>query len=146
MKGVKNDADDATEEDEGGDEIAGIVEEDNAEEDDSKDGTDLGGSGLGLHNPRSQSDINRKMPFPPSDLVRSVVQQLKVELKQMYKKGTCNLHKMLKKRIDKRQLDKSKEVIKIRGDLSAIENYLALNKLSPNPRRIVPMTSLKQPY
>ncbi|KAG0182631.1 hypothetical protein DFQ28_001942, partial [Apophysomyces sp. BC1034] len=183
MKNVKTGADGATEEDEDGDEIAGIVDEDNAEEDDSEDYTDLGESGgddkpqrlflssflsylysgnrpskievsrfinrlkgLGLHNPRSQSDINRNMLFPPSDLMRSVAQQLKVELKQMYKKGTCILHKMLKKRIDKGQLDKSKEVINIRGDLSAIENYLALNKLSPNPRRIVPMTSLKQPY
>ncbi|KAG0163363.1 hypothetical protein DFQ29_003149, partial [Apophysomyces sp. BC1021] len=85
------------------------------------------------------------MPFTPTDLVRSVVGQLKGELKRMYKNGTCDLHKMLKK-IDKRQPDMSNMEIQIRGDLSAIENYLTLNKMSPNPRRIIPMTSLKQPY
>ncbi|KAF9081374.1 hypothetical protein BGX27_004954, partial [Mortierella sp. AM989] len=184
MNDVKNNADDVAEVDEDGDEIVGIVDEDeNIEDDIDEDDTDLGGSGggdnahrlfltsllsylysgnlptksevakfierlerYGLHKSRDRSEINRKMPFTPTDLLRSVVGQLKGELKRMYKKGTCDLHKMLKKRIDKRQLEKSKEEIQIQGDLSAIENYLALNKLSPNPRRIVPMTSSKQPY
>ncbi|KAF9994844.1 hypothetical protein BGZ80_007675, partial [Entomortierella chlamydospora] len=52
----------------------------------------------------------------------------------------------LKKRIVKRQLDKSDSEIQIRGDLSSIENYITLNTLAPNPRKIVPMTSSKQPY
>ncbi|KAF9343858.1 hypothetical protein BGX26_005115, partial [Mortierella sp. AD094] len=102
----------------------------------------------GLHPynpPRTRAEINQTMPFRPTDLVRSVVGQLKGELKRMYKRGACDLHKTLKKKIEKGQLDKSKEEIQIRGELSAIENYIALNKLSLNPRRIVPMTSSRQP-
>ncbi|KAF9367554.1 hypothetical protein CPB97_005585, partial [Podila verticillata] len=53
---------------------------------------------------------------------------------------------MLMKRVIKQQLDRSNAEIQIRSDLSAIENYLALNKLTQNPRRIVPMTTSKQPY
>ena len=35
-------------------------------------------------------------PFPPTDLVRSVVGQLKGEFKRMYKTGTCKLHKLVR--------------------------------------------------
>ncbi|KAF8946282.1 hypothetical protein BGZ52_008872, partial [Haplosporangium bisporale] len=52
---------------------------------------------------------------------------------------------MLVKLVNKRLLDRSSAEIRIRSDLSAIENYLALNKLTQNPRRIVPMTTSKQP-
>ncbi|KAF8942552.1 hypothetical protein BGZ46_006728, partial [Entomortierella lignicola] len=86
------------------------------------------------------------MPFSPSDLLRSVVGQLKGELKRIYKFGACDLHKMLKKMIKNKQLDKSCTEIQIQSNLSAVENYLTLNNLAPNPRKIVPMTSLKQPY
>ncbi|KAF9346559.1 hypothetical protein BGX26_001918 [Mortierella sp. AD094] len=158
-KDVKNDADDATEDDEDEDEAVGVVEEDDDEEEDGdKDDSDLGGpgrdgnahrsfllsflshlysgniptkpevakfidrlKGFHLYNPpRTKAEINQSMPFTPKDL--------------------------LKKRIDKGQLEKSNAEIQIRGDLSAIENYVMLNKLSPNPRKIVPMTSSKQPY
>ncbi|KAF9398334.1 hypothetical protein BGX21_007916 [Mortierella sp. AD011] len=61
----------------------------------------------------------------------------------MYKRGSCDLYKM---RIVKRQLDKSDSEIKTWGDLSLIENYITLNTLIPNPRKIVPTTSFKQPY
>ncbi|KAG0013179.1 hypothetical protein BGZ82_002274, partial [Podila clonocystis] len=55
--------------------------------------------GLRLYNPpRTQSEINQTMPFTPSDLVRSVIGQLKGELKRMYKIGTCALHKILLKK------------------------------------------------
>ncbi|KAI1285632.1 hypothetical protein EDD11_000737, partial [Mortierella claussenii] len=52
----------------------------------------------------------------------------------------------LKSRVGKKQLDKTVAEIQIRDSLSAIENYLTLNKLSPKPRRIIPLTSSKQPY
>jgi len=46
MKNVKDDADDAMEDDEDGDKIVGVVEEDDDEEDDGdEDDTDLEGSG-----------------------------------------------------------------------------------------------------
>ncbi|KAG0037854.1 hypothetical protein BGZ83_003294 [Gryganskiella cystojenkinii] len=73
------------------------------------------------------------MEFTPGDLVRSVVGQLKAELKRMRKTGTCTLHKSLKKRIKARILDKTGNEIQIRGDISAIENYLAMNAVSLNP-------------
>ena len=52
----------------------------------------------------------------------------------------------MKKRIKARTLDKTNSEIHIRGNVSAIENYLALNSMSLNPWKIVPMTSSKQPY
>ncbi|KAF9310041.1 hypothetical protein BG006_004930, partial [Podila minutissima] len=36
--------------------------------------------------------------------------------------------------------------IGIQEDLSAIENYLILNRLSRSPQRIIPLTSSKQPF
>ncbi|KAI7832856.1 hypothetical protein BC939DRAFT_434628 [Gamsiella multidivaricata] len=87
MKDVENNADDAVEEDEDGNQIAGIevvkfikrLEE------------------LHLYNPpRTRAEINERMPFTPTDLVRSVVGQLKAGLKRMYKTGTCDLHKMVR--------------------------------------------------
>lgn len=52
---------------------------------------------FGLYNPpRSRSEINQTMPFSPLDLVRSVVGQLKGELKRMYKKGTGDLYIMVR--------------------------------------------------
>lgn len=135
MNDVKKDTNDATEDDEDGDEIVGLVEEDNDEEEGAdKDDTDLGGpgrddkaqwlfllsflshlysgnyprnpevsgfidrlEGLRLYNPlQTRSAINVAMSFTPMDLVRSVVIQLKCELKRMYKNGTCILHKMVR--------------------------------------------------
>ncbi|KAF9313185.1 hypothetical protein BG006_004216 [Podila minutissima] len=102
MNDVKNDTDDAMEDDKDGDEIVGLVEEDNEEEEDAdEDNMDLGGPG--------RDD-------------------------------------KLMKRVSKGQLDRSDAEIQIQSDLSAIENYLTLNKLAQNSRRIVPMTTSKQPY
>ncbi|KAI1297435.1 hypothetical protein EDD11_007125 [Mortierella claussenii] len=53
---------------------------------------------------------------------------------------------LLKKRIERRQLDKSDREIQVRGDLSAIENYVTLNALVSNPQKTVPVMSSKQPY
>lgn len=49
---------------------------------------------LGLYSPpRSTSALNERMPFTPTDLVRSVAGQLKSELQRMYKNGTCDIYK-----------------------------------------------------
>lgn len=50
-------------------------------------------SHLGIYTPpRTRSELNKKTPFTPSDLLESVMSQLRVELKKMYKNGSCDLH------------------------------------------------------
>ncbi|KAI7822851.1 hypothetical protein BC939DRAFT_172096 [Gamsiella multidivaricata] len=63
----------------------------------------------------------------------------------MYRNGTCELHNKLQKR-KKKGLLGSDANVEIQEEVSAIENYLAINKLSPNPRRIIPMSTAKQPF
>ncbi|KAG0057380.1 hypothetical protein BGZ83_010839 [Gryganskiella cystojenkinii] len=101
---------------------------------------------LGIYTPpRSRSEVNEKTPFTPSDLLESVSGQLRVELKKMYKNGSCDIHQKLKK-MKKRGLLGPSVDIGIQESISAVENYLTLNKLSQNPRRIIPLTSSKQPF
>ncbi|GJJ77517.1 putative transposase [Entomortierella parvispora] len=91
-------------------------------------------------------DINESnMPFTPTDLVRSMATQLKAELEKMYKHGTCIIHNKLKKAKDLGILDTNTQIL-IRDDVSAVENYVSLNKLIQQPRRIAPMTSVEQPF
>jgi len=50
-------------------------------------------SHLGLYSPpRPRQAINEKTPFTPTDLLESVMGQLRVELKKMYKNGSCDLY------------------------------------------------------
>ncbi|KAF9944767.1 hypothetical protein BGZ70_004356 [Mortierella alpina] len=101
---------------------------------------------LGIYTPpRPRWEINRSTPFTPTDLLGSVTDQLRVELKKMYKNGSCDLHQQLAERKKKGHLGTTVD-IEIHEDRSAVENYLALNKLSRNPRRIVPLTTSKQPF
>ncbi|KAF9015914.1 hypothetical protein BGZ52_006252, partial [Haplosporangium bisporale] len=103
-------------------------------------------SRLGIYTPpRTRSELNKKTPFTPSDLLESVTSQLRVELKKMYKNGSCDLHQKLKEMKKKGLLGPNINV-GIREDLSAVENYLTLNRLSRNPMRIIPLTSSKQPF
>ncbi|KAI7818892.1 hypothetical protein BC939DRAFT_531715 [Gamsiella multidivaricata] len=101
---------------------------------------------LGLYAPpRPRAALNEITPFSPKELLLSVALQLKVELKKMYRNGTCELHNKLQER-KKKGLLRSDVNVEIQEDASAIENYLAINKLSPNPRRIIPMSTAKQPF
>ncbi|KAG0348128.1 hypothetical protein BGZ54_004709, partial [Gamsiella multidivaricata] len=48
---------------------------------------------LGLYAPpRPRAALNETTPFSPTELLLSVALQLKVELKKMYRNGTCELH------------------------------------------------------
>ncbi|KAF9538188.1 hypothetical protein BGW38_010010, partial [Lunasporangiospora selenospora] len=85
------------------------------------------------------------MPYTPSDLVRSAATQLAVELKKIYRNGTKELHIELKHRQVRGQLGSDVDIL-IREDVSAIENFMKLNKQSRNPRRIVPITTSGQPF
>ncbi|KAK3821500.1 MAG: hypothetical protein J3Q66DRAFT_152665 [Benniella sp.] len=100
---------------------------------------------LGLYSPRARSAINVTMPFTPSLLVRSSATQLAVELKNMYRKGCHEMHDKLQSKKEKGKLQAGVD-FRIQENQSAIENFIRLNKLSGNPRKIVPMTSSMQPF
>ncbi|KAI1288302.1 hypothetical protein EDD11_010015, partial [Mortierella claussenii] len=100
---------------------------------------------LGLYITLSADVDERNMPFTPTDLVRSVATQLKAELKRMYTHGTCEIRKKLKKAQDRGILEVNTSIL-IRDDVTAIENYVSLNKLLQRPRRISPMSSLEDPF
>ncbi|KAF9114686.1 hypothetical protein BGW39_003286, partial [Mortierella sp. 14UC] len=84
---------------------------------------------------RTRGEINKNMPFMPTNLVRSVASQLAGELKRCIK-PICTIKKKsgLEDGIDCR----------IQEDITAIENYIALNDMIPNRWRLAPFTSSKQ--
>ncbi|KAF8958121.1 hypothetical protein BGZ46_002037, partial [Entomortierella lignicola] len=93
---------------------------------------------LGLYTqPRSLSEINERMPFTPTDLVRSVATDLKAQLERIYRRGSYDLYNKLKE---------TQKDVQIREDISAVENFILLNKMSNNSRRIVPITKSEQPF
>ncbi|KAF9106844.1 hypothetical protein BGX30_008795, partial [Mortierella sp. GBA39] len=100
----------------------------------------------GIYHPvRSRADINASMPFTPSHLVRSVSGQLAAEFKRMYGNGTRDLYNKLEIMKDKGTVRVDAD-IRIRPDVSVVENFLYLNKLTGNSRRLVPVTSSVQPF
>ncbi|KAF9945327.1 hypothetical protein BGZ72_001470 [Mortierella alpina] len=101
---------------------------------------------LGIYTPpRSRSELNERTPFCPSDLLVSVANQPRVELTKMYKHSSLDLQQQLAEMKKKGRLDPTVD-IEIHEGRSAVENYLALNRLSRNPRRIIPLTSSEQPF
>ncbi|KAF9898752.1 hypothetical protein EC991_010433, partial [Linnemannia zychae] len=97
------------------------------------------------HPTRSRGEIDVRMPFTPNFLVRSVSGQLTLELQKIYRNGTFDLYKkaeaMKKKGIMGATVD-----IQIREGISAAENYLHLNKLTNNSRKIAPFTTSQRPF
>ncbi|KAK5809275.1 hypothetical protein F5H01DRAFT_39860 [Linnemannia elongata] len=94
---------------------------------------------------RNRSELNETMLFSASTLVRSVAEQLSVELKKMYNNGSHLLHDQVKASKDKGRIEAHID-IRIQENISAAENYLALNELIPNSWRLAPVTSSKQPF
>ncbi|KAG9067690.1 hypothetical protein KI688_011277 [Linnemannia hyalina] len=94
---------------------------------------------------RNRNELNERMPFTASYLVRSVAGQLSVELKKMYKNGTHLLYDQVKTLKDKGRLEDHID-IRIQENISAAENYLAFNELIPNSWRLAPITSSQQPF
>ncbi|KAF9316077.1 hypothetical protein BGZ91_005633 [Linnemannia elongata] len=94
---------------------------------------------------RNRSELNETMLFTATYLVRSVAGQLSVELKKMYNNGSHLLHNQVKALKDKGQIEAHID-IRIQENISAAENYLALNELIPNSWRLAPVTSSKQPF
>ncbi|KAF9997128.1 hypothetical protein BGZ80_006214, partial [Entomortierella chlamydospora] len=100
---------------------------------------------LNLLTPRSRSELNVPKEFNPTCLVRSVATQLAVELKKIYKNGSYELQEKLKCMKEQGRLIGDYN-LEIRKEWSAIENFLALNKISKNSRRIAPMSSQEHQY
>ncbi|KAF9117407.1 hypothetical protein BGX30_005524 [Mortierella sp. GBA39] len=92
--------------------------------------------------PRRRGEINVSMPFTPGYLVRSVSGQLAAELRRMYSNGSHDLYKKVEAMKDRGTLGADID-IRIQDDVSAVENFLYLNKLtlarsSPLPLRDSP--------
>ncbi|KAF9111015.1 hypothetical protein BGX30_007799, partial [Mortierella sp. GBA39] len=85
------------------------------------------------------------MPYTPTHVVRSVAGQLAMELKKLYGNGSHELRKKVLTVQKKGVLDASID-IGIQEQVSAVENFLFLNKLTSNSRRIVPLTASQQPF
>ncbi|KAG9065426.1 hypothetical protein KI688_002751 [Linnemannia hyalina] len=100
----------------------------------------------GFHHPiRARRDLNETMPFTPSMLVRSVSVQLAVELQRIYGHGPHDLHKQATAMVAKHLLPPEAD-IGIQDDISAVENFLQLNRITGNRRRIIPLTSFELPF
>ncbi|KAF9378215.1 hypothetical protein CPB97_009713 [Podila verticillata] len=77
--------------------------------------------------------------LPTCPVTRSVAKQLDVEFKNHYRAGTHDFFEKLKKKQEKGIIPKEVD-LKIHGDKSAIENFLALNKIGKNARRMIPVS------
>ncbi|KAG9067141.1 hypothetical protein KI688_011922 [Linnemannia hyalina] len=78
------------------------------------------------------------MLFTASSLMRFVAGQLSMGLKRIYKNGT---HALKDKGRPEDHID-----IRIQENISAAENYIALNELIPCCWQLSPITSLQQPF
>ncbi|KAF9916185.1 hypothetical protein FBU30_001514, partial [Linnemannia zychae] len=98
-----------------------------------------------LNPPHERRDLNVRMIFTPVSLVRSVSTELETGIRRMYGQGTFDLHKKASALKAKGILNKD-VYTEIQRDISAVENFLYLNRLTSNSRRIVPMSSSRQPF
>ncbi|KAF9114388.1 hypothetical protein BGW39_003380, partial [Mortierella sp. 14UC] len=94
---------------------------------------------------RNRGEINVRMPFTPNNLVRSTAGQLSVELKKHYRNGTHLLYDKVCALKDKGQVEAYID-FSIQENISAAENFIALNDMHPNKWRIVPITSSQQGF
>ncbi|KAG9067630.1 hypothetical protein KI688_012415 [Linnemannia hyalina] len=86
----------------------------------------------GIHDPvRARRELQETAPFTPTYLVRSVSGQLAVELRRVYGHRSRDLHDKLKVMKDK-GIVRGDVDIQIRPHVSAVENFLYLNKLTGN--------------
>ncbi|KAK5828979.1 hypothetical protein F5H01DRAFT_12584 [Linnemannia elongata] len=94
---------------------------------------------------RNRGEINVSMSFTPSMLVRSTASQLSVELKKHYRNGTHLLYDKVCTLKDKGQVEAYID-FSIQENISAAENFIALNDMHPNKWRITPLTSSQQGF
>ncbi|KAK3810077.1 MAG: hypothetical protein J3Q66DRAFT_391248 [Benniella sp.] len=82
--------------------------------------------------------------YPGSSFLSSVSQQLCLEFKGIYRRGTLEMTKQLETKKKKGVLS-DKTDIAIDDNVSAIENFIRLNRLNNNRRKIVSLTGNKNP-
>ncbi|KAG0020284.1 Elongation of fatty acids protein 2 [Podila clonocystis] len=100
---------------------------------------------LGLLEQVPLSDTASGMVYTPSNLVRSVASQVKVEIKKHYRNGTKTLLEKLKKQQEQGTL--SKEIsLEIHLQKSAIENFIRLRRLTQNSWTICPLSPVQIGY
>ncbi|KAF9107457.1 hypothetical protein BGX29_006324 [Mortierella sp. GBA35] len=95
--------------------------------------------------PRKRIATKVVMPLTPNFLVKSVATQLAAGLKRIYRNGSFDLYDKLKTKRDKGGLAETVD-FRIREKDSSIENFVRLNKLSGNSRKISPVSSSQQPF
>ncbi|KAF9158623.1 hypothetical protein BGX20_003309, partial [Mortierella sp. AD010] len=86
----------------------------------------------------------KESELPGSALLRSAASQLTVELDKIYRKGSMALYEKLKRLKDKGLLPSDCK-IDVDGKISAIENFIHLNKISKNKRKIAPVMPMRRP-
>ncbi|KAG0222810.1 hypothetical protein BGX31_008846, partial [Mortierella sp. GBA43] len=97
---------------------------------------------LGLLEMRSTALVNVPTKYPGSYLLKSTCSQLCAEFKRLYKHGSKELVKQLETMKKKGSLPIETEIA-IHDNLSSIENFIRLNRLGGNRRRIISLTKAK---
>ncbi|KAF8923319.1 hypothetical protein BGZ58_003088, partial [Dissophora ornata] len=100
---------------------------------------------LGLLEKGEPGAIKVTIDFTPEALTRSAASQLAIEIREMYRNGSYDLHEKLKLQKKKGFLPESCN-IEIRKDRSAIENFIHLNKISSNSRRLAPLSPIEHQF
>ncbi|KAF9149346.1 hypothetical protein BGX20_006012, partial [Mortierella sp. AD010] len=100
---------------------------------------------LGLLEERDKSLLREFDPYPATSILDSVSGQLAVEFKKHYRNGTLKIYEKLKTP-SKKGLASDKSEICINSKISAIENFVCLNRAYKNRYRMVPLTGSQQPF
>ncbi|KAF9913145.1 hypothetical protein EC991_003604 [Linnemannia zychae] len=100
---------------------------------------------LGIHKPvQLKSEINKASEYPAEVVVRSVSSHLAASIKRMCRHGS---HELVEKLETARK--KSGMIgcdLGVREGLSAVENFVALNRTAGSNRRIIPISTVKNGY
>ncbi|KAF9992815.1 hypothetical protein BGZ65_011765, partial [Modicella reniformis] len=89
--------------------------------------------------------LREKMPYPGSTVLRSTASQLSIELRKHYRNGSREL-------CEKIQALKNKGLLpadtpsSINSNISAIENFVILNKACNYRRKLVPLSSFENAF
>ncbi|CAO3572041.1 unnamed protein product [Mortierella alpina] len=100
---------------------------------------------LGLLETNDPGATNSTMPYPGSSLLRSVSKEMSTEIKRQYCQGSTELALKLEKKKTKGLLAPGLPTV-INNEITAIENFVILNRADKCSRRIVPLTSFEQPF
>ncbi|KAF9159008.1 hypothetical protein BGX21_003433, partial [Mortierella sp. AD011] len=100
---------------------------------------------LGFFKMPPKSQINEPMEFNPTDLLQNLGTQLKTQFNRHWRTGTKELYQSLMTRQSKGILPAGIK-IEIDNEISAIENFVQLNRIGKNRRKLAPMTPVAQTF